>query len=281
MLHNTSSETFNLISWNMLLDTTRTNKGIIRPQHERLPAHIETLRSFKGSLDVVGVQEASLENRINNGVALANSLDFPTNFFYRHNLPTHRWQRGGRGRQNEFIGMFGNLVTNAEPFDIGDNRLAIITTIGSTAVVNFHFRQGRENRQMRRYHAEAILDRVSDFKHVALEGDTNEGWEKPGRNTFRDAGFESALFTKFGEWPVTYPTPEYHEIMSSHLPEGDMRSSVSIDDISVKGLEVVDAGILPASPVELLPRHDNQGQPVDIPDAPSDHYAIWATLSAA
>jgi hypothetical protein len=281
MQPNTSPESFNIISWNMLVSNSRVKNKIIRPQYERLPIFIDTLKSFPGSLDVVGVQEASLEDGINSGVALAESLGFNSSFFYQHNLPKKRWARDGRGRRNEFIGMFGALVDHAEPIDIGDNRLAVMTTIGSMAIVNFHFRQGRENRQIRVEHARRILDVVAGFEQVALAGDTNENWTSPARQAFYEAGFESAPLAVQGELPMTYPTPPYHEIMSNNEPEGTLRSVVSIDEICVRGLTVADAGILPESQVQLPSHFDKQANPIQMPEAASDHYAVWATLSAA
>lgn len=270
---------FNVISWNMLVDKTRQRKGLILPQHVRLAAHIATLQAFEGSLDVVGIQEAVREEGIHCGVALAKSLGFTDSYFYKHNKPPFLApKKGRRGRRNEFIGVFGERVHEATPIYIGDRRVAVKTMIGSTAVVNFHLRQGLENRPVRIEQVGNILDAVADYDQVALIGDTNENWSSPARQAMYAEGFESAFLAKHGELPMTYPTPEYHEVMYSDQ-SGNLKPPVSIDDICIRGLTVVNCGILEQASLEPPVQHDDTTVTyLHAPHTPSDHGVPWATL---
>lgn len=265
---------FNVITWNMLVDKTRQRKGLILPQHVRLAGHIATLQAFEGSLDVVGVQEAIRDEGIHCGRALAKALGFTDSHFYKHNKPPlFAPKKGRRGRKNEYIGVFGEQVHDATPIYIGDRRVAVKTMIGSTAIVNFHLRQGRENRSVRIEQADEILNAVADYDQVVLLGDTNENWSSPARQAMYAEGFESAFMLKHGVLPVTYPTPEYHEVMYTDQ-SGNLKPPVSIDDIAVRGLTVVNCGILDQASLELTEQDDSS----PVPRTPSDHYALWATL---
>lgn len=265
----------NVVSWNMLLDNTKTLKGIIRPQFARLPGHIATLSSFAGSLDVVGIQEAAYEVKGNNGVALAKALGFSTSFFFQHNLP----QAGikGRGRRNEFIGMFGGLVDNAEPIYLGDNRIAVKTYVGSVAFVTYHLRQGLENRPLRIEQASRLIEAVSDSPKVAFLGDGNEKNTSPAMRLLKSEGFEPVSLGSEGSEIITYPVPEYHETM--HLnADGTPKPSVQIDHLNTRGLTVLDAGIIEP----ITPNKRNiLGAKSTLPTGPSDHYPVWMTVEAA
>ena len=271
------STRLNVVSWNMLLDVTRTKNKQIRPQHDRLPGFVATLQHFHGQLDYVGVQEAAAENGSNNGESLAETLGFPVNFFEQHNYPHPDYP--GIGRRNEYLGAFGTQVDNTRLIDIGHQRGALVTTVGSLALINTHFRARARYAAARLENAEKLIEQTEQYDHAVITIDTNERKNKPARKLLRAAGYHS-VFEMLGEpHPATFATPDYRNIMYG-VPFGHNLPAVNIDDILVRGsgISVANAGIITEQVVALPPVVDDDGIEHKVPDGASDHYGLWATL---
>lgn len=251
---------FTVLTWNMLLDKTRTREGLILPQRERIGLFKASLEASELPLDVVALQEVALEQNVHAGENLARELGVSARYFFEHNLPLH--YGAPRGRHGEHIGFLGDRIESANVIETGDNRRAVKTSVGSVAVVNFHLRQGIAGGKLRQAQATKILESV-DSDQAVLLGDTNELPSGPARKVFQEAGFVSA-FTLLGmSRPKTFPTPEYRAIMYGNRWRDRIKPQLAIDDIYVRGLRVLDAGV-------ILGR----------PRGASDHYGLWANIEA-
>ena len=270
----------NVLSWNMLLDTTRTNKKRIRPQSDRLPGFIRALQQFDGRLDYVGLQEAAAEKGRNNGAALARALGFDTSFFIQHNIP--REDEPGIGRRNEYLGAFGSVVDNAEPFDIGHNRKAVVTTVGKLAIINTHFRARAKYADVRVENAEKTVEIANQYDNAVITIDANERRGRPARRVLEDAGYHSVFTLLDRPHPATFPVQAYKKEMY-RVPFAYALPAVAIDDILVRGgdIRVIDAGTIDTPPVPMNPVIDTDGRIIRVPEGPSDHSGIWTTIDAA
>lgn len=76
----TATNSLTIATWNILLDNTRTNAGIIRSQADRLPSQIKTLEALRerlgSQLDAVAIQEAHKTDFQHNGECLAQALGY-------------------------------------------------------------------------------------------------------------------------------------------------------------------------------------------------------------
>lgn len=234
------------------------------------------LQAFEVSLDYVGVQEAAVEHGMNNGVELARALGFDTSYFIQHNQPVKH--RPGIGRRNEFIGAFGQRVDNAEPLELGHNRRAIVTRIGSLAVINTHFRASRQYADVRIAHAERLIEQTETFNDVVITLDANERSGEPARSLLEEAGYRSVFALLDRRRPATFPVKSYRSEMYG-LPFGSLLPAIAIDDILVRGdIDVIDAGVLDVPDVTMKPVRGSDGSVINVPDGPSDHHGLWATL---
>lgn len=262
----------NVLTQNVLLDKTLTGNGKILPQHQRIDSIIATLANYPASLDVVGIQEAHKEEGWHNGEYLANACGYGPGEWYEHNAPQANPKRGRRG---EYMGMFGALVEHVEPIDIGDERLALLTSINGIAYVNYHLRSGKSRwaQAVRQQQAERIIAAIADFEDAVIFGDGNEPnipWISRARSVFGHEGFESVFATTGATQVKTFPSKPYSRIR--HVPR------MRLDEISIRGdrIHVLGAGVL--EQVELRhPYHDLL--PMSAPLAGSDHDGLWATLA--
>lgn len=243
------SNHINLVSWNILLDKTRTEKGLVTSQAERLDSHIDTLKALDlETIDVAMIQEAEKTKEIHCGEEMARALGYKAGFWFEHNTSK---------RKGEHIGVFGACVEDAESFDLPHDKLGVITMIGETAVVGIHFRKEHIG-PMRTDQARAVVERVEGMKHVALVGDPNALFFQQSRRLLHKAGFGSAFHLLGQRNPKTHPTPEYRKIFYAPVHRPLLPRGTASDIIYVRGMEVHDAGRF-------------RGK--------SDHYGLWANVS--
>lgn len=233
-----SDNTFNVVTWNVLLDKTKTKARLIAPQSARLDSQINTLLELDlDTIDVAMIQEAEkvTETReteeIHCGEEMARALGYHAGFWFEHNTS----RRGG-----DHIGVFGAQVYDAEKFALPHDKLAVITMIGETAVVGIHFRKERIG-PMRIDQAEALIERMEGMEHVVLVGDPNALAIQKPRRLLHQAGFESAFHLIGQRNPKTHPTPEYRKIFYPPIHRPLLPRGTASDIIYVRGMEVHNA----------------------------------------
>jgi endonuclease/exonuclease/phosphatase family metal-dependent hydrolase len=271
----------NIVSQNVYLDYTRTKKRLILPQDARIGSIAATFERFSETIDVAGVQEAHLSKRQHNGMMLANRIGYGDGYWFEHNNKMNPDSR--TGRPNEYIGLFGAKVGHAEPIDIGDNRLAVMTVIDGIAFVNQHLRAGRKARHARHDQAGRILDAIDGYDDAVVFGDLNEPpvrYVAKARDEYQRAGFVSVFDLTMQPHPITFPVPGYGATHSRH-PVTERRTHVrpmSLDDMLVRGprIKVLGAGVLER--VIEPPDTDEHAFDGVVPYEGSDHEGIWARL---
>jgi endonuclease/exonuclease/phosphatase family metal-dependent hydrolase len=273
------AERLNVISWNILLDKKRTQKGLIRPQDERVDQLIETLQGFDGSHDVVGLQEVEATN----GQTISRALGYGDGLWHQHNKPIYKG--ASRGRSNEYMGMFGAMVEYTEPIDIGDRRKAVLTRVGGVAIVNCHLISGRSRKTLalRTQEMQAILDAITDEENAVLIGDTNGHPLEASRRLAHREGFRSAHVLANGHMPRTHPNPEYIDALADDLLHRKLfyrYIGSAIDTISIRGdgLSVVAAGTL-QEPRQGIHDEDIETSKAFPSKGASDHIGLWARLA--
>jgi hypothetical protein len=230
------------VTWNTLLDYKRTDAGIIWSQAARLPSQIATLEKLRDELgtelDAVALQEVHKTAQQHNGVRMAEVLGYGTGYGFEHNKKPFPGSK--TGRPDEYMWLFGARIDHAEPIDLGDNRLAILSHIGKTTLVNIHPRAGIINGDLQLEQVGVALRRVDGCPFAAFVGDFNQRLGRKARRAIEAEEFKSVFTLTDQPHPGIYPTPAYREIMygSAHRFVPDL----IFDDIYVRGLEVFDAG---------------------------------------
>lgn len=217
---------FNVVTWNILLDKTRTSQGKVRPQSQRTSNHIDTLRGINVELDVVAIQEAERTREQHNGEVLARHLGYAAGTWAEHNTSK---------RKGEHIGMFGGLADEVEFFELGHDKLGVLTYVGRVAVVGVHLRNETVG-PMRTYQTKAVLKKIENSSEAVIMGDFNATPREEPHRLMQDADFESAFMVN-GTRPKTWPTEDYRHVfypkpLRSALPQ------FRYDDIMVRGLNV-------------------------------------------
>lgn len=248
-------EAFTVVSWNILLDKTRSkhmgnHPQYVVPQLSRVPFMANTLQDLPVPLDVVGLSEVHLDN----GKQLARMLGYQASHWARHNKPQPGTKKG---RKDEHVGLFGNRVSDTvDTLELGDHRIAVIDHVGSVAVAMTHLRSetwGREReKQMAR-----LLDYLADEEKAVIMGDFNALWFEKVRRNIRRAGFEPAFEVAGQSTPSTYPVPGYEGVVTSSRFRRLSQSPRNIDQIYVRGAGVRRAGRFSGD---------------------SDHFGLWATI---
>ena len=255
-----STDKFTIVTWNTLLDYTRTNAGLIRPQEDRAPSQVDTLSQLRqqlgADLDVVAIQESHKSDNRHNGEFLAESLGYGKGYWYKHNAKPYPQSK--TGRSNEYMGMFGARVDHAEDIDLGDNRKAVLTHIGKVAIVNIHPRAGVGNEDLQIEQIGVALKVLDEFESAALVGDLNSHLRSKARKMIETEEYVSAFSSTRQRHPKTWPTPNYRSVMYG-AAAGHILPSVVLDGIYTRGLIVNDAGSF-------------------IGD--SDHAGLWAEVEA-
>jgi len=236
-----SQDTRNIISWNLLLDKTRTRLDIVEPQSERTESQAKTLIELDKKLDIVMLQEVEGEN----GRKIAEMTGNKPGISKQHN------------RQQEYMEVFGEEVEWADFHDLGYGRLAIETQVGGLAVFAVHL-TARPKRFLRRANEmRKLSERLRKVDEAMVVGDLNGLWWEPARLMLAMQGFTSASHEVRLKRPITYPTEQYRDIMWTPWQQKILGDGVSVDDISVRGVKVVDAGRFVGD---------------------SDHYGLYATV---
>ena len=203
------SERFNVVSWNILYDKGREERGIIVPQRDRVVFHAKALMELGIDLDVVMLQEVWGGN----GDQIALLTGNEPGIWERHN------------RKNEHIGVFGQKVETADFYDIGHNKKAVVTHIGELAVFGLHF------------------EGIDQEEEAIIAGDFNGPRFEAARRMLARRGFRSAFSEAGAKERMTYPTEQYRDILWTPWQQRLLGRRVSIDDILVRGVNVADAGI--------------------------------------
>lgn len=271
------SQTINVLTQNVLLDYGRTKKGLILPQDKRINSIAASLAQFPGSLDIVGVQEAQKTEVQHNGETLASRLTDNSGIWLEHNQKQSDTSRKG-GRANEYIGLFGGRVGDAEAVDLGDNRGALVANIGNVAFATFHLRAGAtlQQRKNRYDQSRRLYQAIEQYDAAVLFGDFNEssGRASKGKRFLLKQGFRSVFTITNQSQPLTYPTDPYKEIMGHQKVFG-------LDDILVRGerIRVLAAGVLKGiiSSDSKIQQDENLSAPLK----PSDHEGLWAKLQVS
>lgn len=215
----------NVVSWNILLDKTRTALGTVKPQAERIPSQVATLSGLSRDLDVVMIQEAEKEN----GERLARSLGHGAGYWEQHH------------RKSERIGVFGGAVEHADFYDIGHSRKAVVCRVGGLAVVGVHLSARPKNVFKRAAQAVELCGLVEDCEETIILGDLNGPWFEPARQLLSRKGFSSAFHETGQRNPSTYPAEPYRDVMWPPLVQRALPRGISIDAVLVRGVDVLGA----------------------------------------
>ncbi len=241
MLQNTATESIGVTSLNVLYDKTRTESGLIEPQHERIDSIARTLGSLPVAHDVVLLQEVHVTADHHNGERLADTLQLENRYWFPHN------------RKGEYLGVCGNKVEAAEDFDIGDRRRAFVAWVGDIAFVGIHHRSGIQNGQLRAEQMNIVLDVINQLgaDKVVIGGDANDIARSKSRQLLTDAGFTSVYKAQRkvplvpNKLPATFPTENYRDILLSPQQRRLLPRGVSIDILETRGFarnEIKQAG---------------------------------------
>lgn len=238
-----ASSQFNVVSWNVLYDKDREERGIVSPQCDRVASQAKTLMELGIDLDVVMLQEVWGGN----GDQIAALTGNEPGIWRQHN------------RKNEHIGTFGRRVEAADFPDIGHKKKAVVTYVGGVAVFGLHF-VARPKRYFDRIEQSTALCELVDREEEALiAADFNGPWFEAARRMLARRGFRSAFAETDTKERMVYPTDKYRDIMLTPWQQRLLGNHTSIDDILVRGLDVVDAGVFVGD---------------------SDHMGGWTTIAA-
>ena len=219
-----------IAAFNMLLDKRF-------PQENRLPGQLQVLEQLhrEQSLDVLGLLEVGGTN----GELVSNSLFGNPGF----------WTPHSRSKLKEHIGVAGHAVQQSAEVDLGHKKSAVIAYTEDVAVAFVHLKrmhkhfpeQPEQSEQMA-----ALLDVISGEPRAAIAGDFNcLHFQKPRRMLY-EAGFRSA-FKLAGVARPTFPLPGYDIFTTPTKARlAKLVGGISLDDIYVRGVEVLDAGSLEA-----------------------------------
>jgi endonuclease/exonuclease/phosphatase family metal-dependent hydrolase len=248
----------NVVTWNTLLDITRTKNGLVKSQADRLPSQVETLQTLRrerlgGELGVVAIQEAQKTKLQHNGEQLSRALGYGAGHWVEHNkkpFPTSK-----TGRKGEHVGLFGARVDHAEPIELGDNRRAVLSHIGQVAIVNIHTRAQRAG-ELQEQQVKVVLEHLAEHPLAVFVGDFNTRPGGNAREAIEDEEFKSVFTLADKPHPKTWPTADYRRAMLGSAGRY-LVPSVLLDDIYVRGLNVHDAGTFVGD---------------------SDHAGLWAKI---
>lgn len=213
----------------------------VAPQHERVEANARALRELDKRLGAVVLQETEGEN----GTAIASKAGFDTSYWRRHSRP------------DEHIGMFGEDVENVSFVRLGHGKTAAVTNIGDTKVVGLHLKRTDQlNSPIRVEQMDKVLDIVGSREKAVVMGDFNGLRIETSRRNLARAGFVS-VFDQLGmRRPKTFPTSKYYGMHRLHEKIAMLRG-LSLDDIYLRGVTPVDAGVF---------------------EGDSDHKGVWADV---
>lgn len=229
-----SDAKFTVATWNILLD--RTHGDAIPPQSERLDSIIDTLASFDGNLDAVVLQEVEESEIGQHGDIVTEKLGYGP----------ARWQR--HSRKNEYIGMFGNAVSELEFCDLTYNKQAVIAKLGDVAVAGVHLKKPKKPLDIaeRMAQTRTLLERLEDSRQAVIMGDFNSSPLQLPRRLLIHHGYQSVFSLTRQPRPATVPTERYRHALSPMERRAVKLGGrlLAVDDIYVKNLEVLETGTL-------------------------------------
>ncbi len=235
------NEQITISSWN-LLTTYDGNAANTTHQTERIPAIVSSLQAIQP--DVSGVYEVMNEN--------TESLARDLQHLYSTTTPYC----------DSKYDMAIQLTSKIEPSVTAvidypmDQRKAIAATIAGIMVIATHLSFSIPRFDWRVKQVRQLLEASKDEDRAVIMADFNcMPWQKP-RKMLEAAGFTSVAKNMQPANPVTFPSPLYKPKLS-FLHRLVSHRGLSIDDIYVKGLEIVDSGLI---------------------EGDSDHFGVWATV---
>lgn len=238
--------TFTVAYLNMFLD--RTHGESVQSQDQRIESIAKTIVNLEVSPDILGIIEAEQTDQQHNGRELARLTGNPEGRWAQHS------------RRGEYIGMFGAAVREVDFIDLGHDKKAAITRVGKIAMATTHLK--REKKwfgPIRGEQATRLMGEIGDEEQAVLMLDRNGlPWQEAGR-IIESYGYVSAFDLAFGRHPKTVPTPRYRSIVTKPWERLLIGGGLAVDDIYVKGLDVLNAGTFHAD---------------------SDHLGLWATVRA-
>ncbi|AHB42199.1 hypothetical protein RAAC3_TM7C00001G0341 [Candidatus Saccharibacteria bacterium RAAC3_TM7_1] len=229
-------------SWNILLDGNY-------PQEERIDDIIGTLKEVHrihalGALGIMEVQETLLGH---SGQMIAQAL------FGNDGA----WQLHSRKKRKEHIGLAGPEIEEVEFVELGHSKYAALTQAEGVTVATVHLRKKRGQEQVEQM--DALLERLEEESQVVLMGDFNgiklqRPRQKIWRQNYRSVFTELSMKRQY-----TVPTPEFKGMLTRPERVGAfvLGGGVNVDDIYVRGVDVIGAGYF-------------KGR--------SDHLGVWADL---
>lgn len=260
-----------VLSQNILLDKTREKSKEVLSQSARVHTIARGILNLPYRPNIIGIQEAHIEDEIDNGRDLATACGYETSTWVKHNKKATPPVKK-RGRNGEFIGLIGVEERQTEIIELGDQRRALMTEIGGVAFATLHFRAGGLDAIGNRLeNAQNLIAALRDYEDAVLFGDFNEPRASLGRGLLKLAGYTSVFGVQGKPSPKTYPLAGYKELHNR-------RAHWALDDILVRGNRVlpIETGVL---------SHDSKNLTPDtkLPDAldGTDHSGVWARLSIA
>lgn len=219
---------FTIAGWNITLDERY-------PQNERIGSIIETLRRLNEDhpVDALGLMEVEGQN----GEVIGRRLFGNTG----------EWRLHSREDQGEHIGMVGLNLCSVTFEDLGHYKTAAFGYHDSTLIATVHLRKHKKYfppgpEQINQ--ARALLEHFEDVEQGAIIIDPNCLRAMKPREMIKDAGFVSVYDALPGVARPKFPAPGF-EALSTPLQKLALRAiggGIWLDDICVKGLEVIDAG---------------------------------------
>lgn len=238
--------TLSVATWNILYD----KQGFFNtePQAARQDSITQTLGSVGVKLDITGLLEVENNQESgHHGQNIARVLT-ATNGSWTTNI--------GAG---EDIGLFGKEVGTISVFDLAGGRTMVVTHVGEIAVGLVHFTFDMTSDRLRRVQAKQALAHMEQYNEAILMGDFNSASWQRSRKIIETSGFQSVFQALGRRRPPTILTEKYRQRLSMKYRIAT-KYGFSPDDIYIKDLEVLDAGVF---------------------EGDSDHRGIWASLKVS
>ncbi|HEY1064202.1 MAG TPA: hypothetical protein VGE30_02775 [Candidatus Saccharimonadales bacterium] len=219
--------------WNILLDVKHGDK--VPPQAQRLEAlayTIETAQQRVGRrFDYLGILEAQKTEDGQNGDVLAAHLGYEPGVWHPHS----------RIKSGEHLGLIGTQVCEADFMNLPTGKMAAMAWAGSVLFTATHFRFQLKGKE-RSMQAAGLMEQIGDVERGVLFLDPNcLAWQEP-RRIIEAAGYRS-VFELTGRAPIrtALTNKTYRRAMLSIPERLASGRGLWVDDIYVKGLDVLDA----------------------------------------
>lgn len=228
---------FTVAFWNILFDIN--SPSLVKSQSERLPEITDALRGLPEDT-IIGLAEVEGGN----GQEIARQLQSRTRYFVAYDRP------------NDYIGVVSRLQLHPGLVDIDDKCRAVIAEYNGITIVVIHLTLAVFGESLRQKQVKTLLEKLNMSRPIVMMGDFNSmAWQK-SRKLIKKAGFRSAFKRSIIKRMPTAPTPRYRHILPEPL-KTLTRGGLSLDDIYVKDLEVLESGTFTGE---------------------SDHRGVWARI---